>query len=159
MDNQSLPSGWPVGSSFISGSTAAPFTAAAGSQLGSSGSDTSTVPSPVHATSITSGNSATQRPVAAVPVRNGANAVASGSGSGKLVAGGEKGKGVKPIAPGQSTGQGAAKVRKKRDPGDGKRRKVAKACLVCQKSHLTCDESEFESCSMCLGERGMIQLS
>lgn len=34
-----------------------------------------------------------------------------------------------------------AKARRKKD-ADGKRRKVAKACLVCQKSHLTCDERE-----------------
>jgi hypothetical protein len=61
----------------------------------------------------------------------------------------DKGKGaLHTIAPGSSSqgqsGAGAqsqAKVKRKRD-GEGKRKKVAKACLVCQKSHLTCDESE-----------------
>lgn len=42
---------------------------------------------------------------------------------------------------GQGSGQIASKPKKKRE-GDGKRRKVAKACLVCQRSHLTCDERE-----------------
>jgi hypothetical protein len=36
-------------------------------------------------------------------------------------------------------GEGSRGVEKKG------RKKVAKACLACQKSHVTCDDSEFDS--------------
>ena len=43
---------------------------------------------------------------------------------------------------------GGGKEKKKKTSKDvrereGKRKKVSKACLACQKSHLTCDEREF----------------
>lgn len=90
------------------------------------------------------------RPAAAsTPGRSVSQVQMSSSGNGGA-AGGVKGKGPQHIAPGTSQGQaqpqgqasGPPKAKKRRE-GEGKRKKVAKACLVCQRSHLTCDESEL----------------
>lgn len=56
---------------------------------------------------------------------------------------------LKPVAPAPSTANPSPS--RANQPGtktraDGKvvRKKVAKACLACQKSHLTCDECEYD---------------
>lgn len=101
------------------------------------GSETSHTASPLHA-DLTPSSMAGPSTLSASQGRTGASTT-----SAKI----DKGKGaLHTIAPGssQASGVGAqtqAKAKRKRD-GEGKRKKVAKACLVCQKSHLTCDESE-----------------
>ena len=54
------------------------------------------------------------------------------------------------ISPSNSQSAGTSKGPKKKlsvnkdgTPREGKRKKVSKACLACQKSHLTCDEREY----------------
>jgi hypothetical protein len=145
MSDQPRPLSWPAQSNEASNS-ALPLPASRSRSAVSDGSEsTSASDSEVMGGSNAAASGSRPPAYATASTSAGKSAVQGSTGPGRTV--GDKGKTVHQIAPGPSQGHAGAsagstqKVKRKRD-GEGKRKKVAKACLVCQKSHLTCDESE-----------------